>query len=175
MKMPCEIVIWYILPAIRRELTRSLVEEFGRSQRETAHILKLTDAAVSQYLSDKRGKLVIKDAEILEKISIIAKQITEGKEIAIEDFCRICVMMRRSPEVNKEFAVSLLPCAMDETELLLTEGESADINWYARSARSIRSRFALGVYYPTQFIDNEIRVNRWRISVGVQSVECSMI
>ncbi|MBA3044390.1 helix-turn-helix domain-containing protein, partial [archaeon] len=51
MKMPCEVIIWYILPGIRREITKSLLKN-GLSQREVAKKLGITDAAVSQYLSE---------------------------------------------------------------------------------------------------------------------------
>ena len=55
LKHPQEIEVWYILPAIRKELVRVLKEK-GKSGREIAGLLGITAASVSQYGSDKRGK-----------------------------------------------------------------------------------------------------------------------
>ena len=54
---PQELEVWYILPAIRRELTISLKEE-GLKQRQVAEILGVTEAAVSQYIKSKRAKAI---------------------------------------------------------------------------------------------------------------------
>jgi predicted transcriptional regulator len=49
MKVPCEIVVWYVLPVVRREIAKSLVSDFGLNQRTAAGKLGITEAAVSQY------------------------------------------------------------------------------------------------------------------------------
>jgi predicted transcriptional regulator len=54
MDLPQEIEAFYVIPAVRRELARILVAD-GLTQRLVAHKLGVTDAAVSQYLSNKRG------------------------------------------------------------------------------------------------------------------------
>ncbi len=46
--MPQEVEVWYILPAIRRELTRIMIE-LGTPQKDIAKILGITEPAVSQY------------------------------------------------------------------------------------------------------------------------------
>ncbi|MEM4703265.1 MAG: transcriptional regulator [Candidatus Pacearchaeota archaeon] len=53
--LPQEIEVWYIIPAIRRELARVLVEKHKLKQKEVANILGTTESAVSQYLSKKRA------------------------------------------------------------------------------------------------------------------------
>ena len=55
MKIPCEIVVWYVLPMIRRELSKELVYTHGMTQAEVARRFGVTDAAISQYLKKKRG------------------------------------------------------------------------------------------------------------------------
>jgi len=54
---PQEVEVFYILPAVRRELTRHMKAE-GKSQKEIAKLLGVTEPAVSQYLSSKRASLV---------------------------------------------------------------------------------------------------------------------
>ena len=53
-KHPQEIEVWYILPAIRKELVR-VFKEKGKSGKEIAFLLGITPASVSQYGKDKRG------------------------------------------------------------------------------------------------------------------------
>jgi len=94
MKMPCEVIIWYILPGIRREITKSLLKN-GLSQKEVAKKLGITDAAVSQYLSEKRGRVEIKDKKILVEIKNSAERIIAGDEsVMVEEMCRICSLIK---------------------------------------------------------------------------------
>ena len=53
-KPPCEKIIWLILPAVRKELAKSLIENYGLNQKQIAEILEISPAAVCQYLSNKR-------------------------------------------------------------------------------------------------------------------------
>ena len=55
MKMPCELVVWYTLPFIRRELAKELIEAHGFTQAKVARLFGVTDAAISQYMKEKRG------------------------------------------------------------------------------------------------------------------------
>jgi len=62
MKTPCEIIVWDVLPGIRDALAEELVKN-GISQKEASKMLGITPAAVSQYVSKKRGyKIDVKDA-----------------------------------------------------------------------------------------------------------------
>ncbi|MCW3132915.1 MAG: helix-turn-helix domain-containing protein [Methanophagales archaeon] len=62
MKTPCEVIVWDVLPGIRAALAEELVKN-GISQKEASKMLGITPAAVSQYVSKKRGyKIDVKDA-----------------------------------------------------------------------------------------------------------------
>ncbi|MFH1405899.1 MAG: hypothetical protein ABIG52_01635 [Nanoarchaeota archaeon] len=54
-KHPQEIEVWYILPAIRKELVLALKEK-GHTQKEIASFLNVTEPAISQYTKEKRAK-----------------------------------------------------------------------------------------------------------------------
>jgi len=54
--LPQEIEVWYIIPAVRRELSVTLAEKYKLKQKEIAKILGTSEAAISQYLSKKRAK-----------------------------------------------------------------------------------------------------------------------
>ncbi len=118
MKTPCEIVIWHILPAIRRELASNLVCELGLSQRHAARLLGMTDAAVSQYLSGKRAKLSINDEEVQAEIAAIAQRIVDGEPLTTKELCQVCTKLRKKPEIIER--LGLFHCAYDDE---LEEGD----------------------------------------------------
>ena len=87
-KVPCEIITWYMLPAIRRELAVKLVEGYGCPQKQAAEYLGVTDAAISQYLTKKRGKIELDEldaGELERSAQAILDGAPQGKEI-----CRLC-------------------------------------------------------------------------------------
>ncbi len=82
-QMPQEIEVWYIIPALRRELAKSMIE-LGLTQKQIADKMGITEAAVSQYLSLKRAKEVTFSNAILNEIKKSAERIVKNEEILIE-------------------------------------------------------------------------------------------
>jgi len=54
---PQEIEVFYVIPALRRELALCM-KASGRSQKAIASLLGVTEAAVSQYFSSKRAATI---------------------------------------------------------------------------------------------------------------------
>ena len=54
MNVPCEKIIWHVLPAIRKEFSINLIKNYGLNQKQVAELLGITPSAVCQYLSAKR-------------------------------------------------------------------------------------------------------------------------
>jgi uncharacterized protein len=77
MEMPQEIEVWYVLPAIRRELSICLKSN-GIRQKKIAEILNLTEPAVSQYLTNKRANEIKFSKEILQDIDELADKILDN-------------------------------------------------------------------------------------------------
>jgi uncharacterized protein len=73
---PQEVEVFYILPAIRKELSIVLKAQ-GRNQKEIAKMLGVTEAAVSQYLNAKRATDVSFPHELKEQIRAAAAKITD--------------------------------------------------------------------------------------------------
>jgi len=94
-RTPCEYLLWNLLPAIRSEIARCMVNDFGLIQKEAAEKLEIQPAAVCMYLSDKRGKSNFKNKILLDEIKVSAKNIIEDekKDIVIET-CRLCKLMK---------------------------------------------------------------------------------
>lgn len=55
MKTPCELVVWYVLPMIRRGLADELIDRHHLNQSQVARLYGVTDSAVSTYRNKKRG------------------------------------------------------------------------------------------------------------------------
>ncbi len=99
MKTPCEIIVWNIVPIIRKEFAKNLNENYGLNQRKVADKLGITESTVSRYLSGKRGILEITDDDILEEIKSSTNKIAkENGSTVVEETCRICRLLK-----SKEF------------------------------------------------------------------------
>ena len=113
-KHPVEIEYWYILPAIRREISTYLKNEKHLKQKEIAFILGITEAGVSQYLKGTRGKLkgsndeeiAIPDwikAEVAESCDQILKD-KDNQNTFLREVNRILTVIR---DRSKEFLCKL--------------------------------------------------------------------
>ncbi|MBI5036524.1 transcriptional regulator [Candidatus Micrarchaeota archaeon] len=97
-KHPQEIEVWYVLPSLRRELAKKMAEK-ALAQKQIAKLLGITEAAVSQYLSAKRGKEVKFGKEFEGKIREKAKEVSEGRVSAYEALSSLCRDFRESGEL----------------------------------------------------------------------------
>jgi predicted transcriptional regulator len=101
MRTPCEIIVWKILPVIRKELAKALIDNYGFNQKKVSDKLGLTESAISRYLSGKRGKTETLDGKILNEIKKSAKRLSkeDGKAV-IEETCRICNLLKSSEIID---------------------------------------------------------------------------
>jgi len=77
MEFPQHIELWYLIPAIRREIAKELKRK-GMLQKEIAKALGITASAVSQYLKFKRAKIALPE-ELEWKVKESAGRIYRGK------------------------------------------------------------------------------------------------
>lgn len=92
MRPPCEIVVWYVIPTIRSELAKELLS-LGMKQKEISKLLDITQPAVSQYISDKRGHGIKFDEHTMSMIKDFALDLKEQKIEQggmIRRICDIC-------------------------------------------------------------------------------------
>ena len=99
MKIPCEIVVWYVLPTIRREIAKELVISHGMRQAEVARRFEVTDAAISQYLKKKRGENeAIQNSdhygEFLNEIKVSSGRIAVDDAVFADEICRMCNLVK---------------------------------------------------------------------------------
>ena len=88
-QMPQEIEVWYIIPSLRRELAKSMINELKLTQKEVAAIMGLTEAAVSQYLHSKRAKEVVFTKAVLDEIRKSAKTIEKNEKLLMQEMMRL--------------------------------------------------------------------------------------
>ena len=87
-QMPQEIEVWYIIPAIRREIAKSMID-LGLTQKQVAKRMGITEAAVSQYLSSKRAKEVVFSNAVLDEIRKSAKTIEKNEKLLMQEMMRL--------------------------------------------------------------------------------------
>jgi predicted transcriptional regulator len=99
MSARCETIGKYVLPIFRSLVAKELVSTFQLTQVQAAKKLKTTQAAISQYINQKRAiKATEEFNEILPKIQAAAKetakrlanQETTWDEVTL-DFCKLCL------------------------------------------------------------------------------------
>jgi len=93
--MPQEIEVWYVLPAIRAELSREMFDK-GLKQNKIAKILGLTRAAVCQYLKHKRANEINFNDKIKKEIREGGDKIIKNKICAIKEIQHICAFIKQS-------------------------------------------------------------------------------
>lgn len=106
MKPPCEYIVHFALPTFRSLVARELVEKYGFTQVEAAKRLGTTQAAISQYLSSKRGERRSKKfasiPAVRSTVEDVASGIASSKIMsmdAIELFCKLCASLRGMEDI----------------------------------------------------------------------------
>jgi predicted transcriptional regulator len=94
MRPPCEIVVWYVIPSIRSELAKELLN-LGMKQKEISELLDITQPAVSQYISDKRGHGIKFTDYIQMLIRQFAIDLKDGQLKQSDIISRICDLCRK--------------------------------------------------------------------------------
>lgn len=101
MRTPCEVIVKLMLPAFRSSVAKALTDQYHLSQMEVAQLLGTTQAAVSQYVSSKRGARKSKGFEEVPRIDELADEVARGIALgtlssadAMLSFCKMCKAFR---------------------------------------------------------------------------------
>ncbi len=107
MKIPCEMIARYILPAFRSLIAKGLIEEHGFTQVAAAAKLGTTQAAISYYLSSKRGEkyvnLLKNNLHVKTKINEIIEGLVKtsfSSEEVMGTLCDLCTFLRDNDQLN---------------------------------------------------------------------------
>ena len=113
MKPPCEFVVWYVIPAIRSELAKELLN-LGMKQKDVSELMDITQPAVSQYITDKRGSGIKLEDDVRQMIKDFAVQLSNGeatKDDLIPRTCKICKNVETSSVIEQ---LNINPDDLDE-------------------------------------------------------------
>ncbi|MFH1592631.1 MAG: transcriptional regulator [Candidatus Woesearchaeota archaeon] len=119
--LPQEIEVFYVIPTIRRYLA-VYMKSGGLKQSRIAELLQIDRAAVSQYISKKRGAKVKFNKSILEEISKSASNIDDKfsvlREIqrllrVVKDSGELCRIHRQFCNVTEQCRPVLVNCCED--------------------------------------------------------------
>ncbi|MBS3080194.1 hypothetical protein J4221_01875 [Candidatus Pacearchaeota archaeon] len=97
--MPQEIEVWYLIPALRREIAKIFISDFRFSQKQVAEILGITESAISQYLKDKRAHELKFNEKEMAEIRKTAKRIINDKENCNKYVYKLTMLLRGTDAV----------------------------------------------------------------------------
>ena len=108
MSTPCESIARHILPLYRSFVAKELIEKYNYTQVRAAKKIGTTQAAISQYMTSKRGHKGISNydeiAPLVKKAAAkVAKRITTT-EISLKEFsessCELCRYLQRTKKLH---------------------------------------------------------------------------
>ena len=115
---PQEIEVFYIIPALRRQLAMHMKQN-GLKQKRIAELLVIEDATVSQYMSKKRGNKIMFDEVVMQEIAksaiLIKDKLSLLKEMqhllrVIKETREICRIHKQISKVPHECNPELINC-----------------------------------------------------------------
>lgn len=104
--LPQEIEVWYIIPAIRKEIATCLISDFSYSYDQVGTSLSISKAAVSQYVKNKRASKVKLPKLAKNEIMKSCKRISSNKTNANYEITAILELIRKKK----------LPCEVCEKD-----------------------------------------------------------
>ncbi len=104
MSTSCESVARHILPLYRSFVAKELVKKYSYTQVQAAKKLGTTQAAISQYLTAKRGQKRVKNYDeivplVKKAAAKVAERLTTTKmspEEFSESFCDLCRSLQKA-------------------------------------------------------------------------------
>jgi len=94
--LPQEIQVWYIIPAIRKELAKVLTKKHKLTYEKAGALLGVSKAAVSQYLKSKRGTAITLPPEVKREIEKSAEVIIKDEKKAVKEIMRLLEFVKKT-------------------------------------------------------------------------------
>jgi uncharacterized protein len=92
--LPQEIEVWFIIPALRRDLAKCLVQKHGLSYDKVGKLLGITKAAISQYLKNKRATKIKLHKKIEMDICFSCEKIIHNKSDSVKEITKLLRKIR---------------------------------------------------------------------------------
>ena len=111
MKMPQEIEVWYVLPAVRLEIAKGLKKK-GLNQQEISKKMHVTPAAISNYFKNKRATGMKFNEKVMTKINNAVENISKGN-CFVKEVQEVLKVVRKTEslcEVHKKYSQTPEKC-----------------------------------------------------------------
>ena len=92
--LPQEIEVWYIIPAIRRDISKCLIKDYNTSYEKVGKILGVSKAAISQYMKGKRAAKIKLPEQVGPKIMRSCKLLVNEKSLTVDEINKILNFIR---------------------------------------------------------------------------------
>jgi predicted transcriptional regulator len=99
--LPCEIGVKTVLPAVKAIMARSIVVNHGKTEKQTADLLGLSQSAVSRYVGHERGTNLVAIENTPEVLALIDEMVLsiikepQNRSKVLELFCKTCTTIRQ--------------------------------------------------------------------------------
>ena len=99
MSVPCEVAVKCVLPVVRAMVAKELMANYGLRQVDAAHVLGVSQPAISLYSRNIRGKAIHleNDQQIQDLRNSLARSLAEGnasRRDIVLTYCEICRTIR---------------------------------------------------------------------------------
>jgi hypothetical protein len=94
MDTPQEIEVWYILPALRRQLAVEMKQK-GLKQNEMAKIMHVTESAISQYFKSKRAREVEFTENLKKEIRSSAEELIRDNSLFMQELQKLLALTKK--------------------------------------------------------------------------------
>jgi len=94
--LPQEIEVWYIIPAIRKELATCMITHHKLSYEKVGNILGISKAAISQYVKKKRAAKIKLHKEALKQVGPSCDRLIDKKSNAVAEITGILDFIRKN-------------------------------------------------------------------------------
>ena len=94
--LPQEIEVWYIIPAIRKELAIIFTKKYKLTFEKTGQILGISKSAVSQYLNKKRANKLKFPKQVQKEIEKSAGKINKNTAFAVSEIIKLLNIIKKS-------------------------------------------------------------------------------
>lgn len=94
--LPQEVEVWYVIPAIRRELARLLTSKHELSYDKAGQVLGISKAAISQYQNKKRASKIKLHNKVLKKVDKASDEIAKDKNQTAKQILNVLTYMREN-------------------------------------------------------------------------------
>jgi predicted transcriptional regulator len=92
--LPQEIEVWYVIPAIRKELAKCMIKTHRITYEKVGKELGISKAAISQYLGNKRAGKISLPPEAIREVCRGCQKIVDGKSKAVTEIQRVLKFIR---------------------------------------------------------------------------------